>query len=68
MILTKIVITKIVINILQKNSDDERYLQKALKKAIFENFIIIHYFNIILILHNLKFQIPTACGLIKSEV
>ena len=46
-------ITKIVINILQKNSDNERYLQNAWKQAIFE----------ILSLYYLKFQIPTACGL-----
>ena len=43
-------ITKIVINILQKNSDNEKYFQKSFKQAIFE----------ILRLHNLKFQIPTA--------
>ena len=44
---------KIVINILQKNSDNERYLQNAWKEAIFE----------ILRLHYLKFQIPPAYGL-----
>ena len=47
-------ITKIVINILQKISDNERYLQNAWKQAVFE----------ILGLHYIKFQIPTAYGLI----
>ena len=46
-------ITKIVINIFQKNSENERYLQNAFKQAIFE----------ILRLHYLRFQIPTAYGL-----
>ena len=45
---------KIVINILQKISDNERYLQNAWKQAIFE----------ILRLHYLKFQIPVVKGLI----
>ena len=50
-------ITKIVINILQNNSDNERYLQNALKQAIFK----------ILRLHYLKFQMPTAYGLILTR-
>ena len=46
-------ITKIVINILQKNSDNERYFQNAWKQAIFE----------ILRMHYSKFQIPVVKGL-----
>ena len=40
---------------LQKNSDNKRYLQNIQKQAIFE----------VLRLHYLKFQIPTAYGLEK---
>ena len=50
-------ITKIVIYVLQQNSDDERSSQKAEKLADFD-LLRLQYF---------KFQIPTAWGLIVMQ-